>query len=302
MNTTTVPSLLIALLTIALISSSSSKCPTAWAFSHARQRSSLLQLARATKNNNNGNKNNKNNNKNNNNHGGIHTIVPTTSYYRRGGGLSFSKLSDDTQKIIPLQQQQQQQQQTKPFPSDMNEDHFATNNNNNNDELGSSNGVQINNNNNNQNNNNNNIKERTLGILILLTVPLAWGTYTPVVKYMYDVMDPSMPGFVFSAGYYLVASCSLGLLSLVNSGSNNSQQQQSSLQPTIDNIIDNDNVVIVDDNDVGGVRDVEEKEVIARGGWELGSYLFIGNGLQVIGLQTVPADRAGEDTCYFCVL
>ncbi len=32
----------------------------------------------------------------------------------------------------------------------------------------------------------------------------------------------------------------------------------------------------------------------ARGGWELEGYLFIGNGLQVIGLQTVPADRAGE--------
>ena len=40
--------------------------------------------------------------------------------------------------------------------------------------------------------------ERTLGILVLLTVPLAWGTYSPVVKYMYDKMDPSMPGFVFS--------------------------------------------------------------------------------------------------------
>jgi len=40
--------------------------------------------------------------------------------------------------------------------------------------------------------------ERTLGILVLLTVPLAWGTYSPVVKYMYDKMNPSMPGFVFS--------------------------------------------------------------------------------------------------------
>ena len=108
-----------------------------------------------------------------------------------------------------------------------------------------------------------------------------------------------MPGFVFSAGYYLVASCSLGLLSLMNSGSNNSQQQ-SSLQ-SIDIIIDNDNDNgIVNDDDDGD--DAEEKEVIARGGWELGSYLFIGNGLQVIGLQTVPADRAGKDTCYFCVL
>ena len=36
--------------------------------------------------------------------------------------------------------------------------------------------------------------ERTLGILVLLTVPLAWGTYAPVVKYMYEKIDPAMPG------------------------------------------------------------------------------------------------------------
>ena len=46
--------------------------------------------------------------------------------------------------------------------------------------------------------------ERTLGILVLLTVPLAWGTYSPVVKYMYDKMNPSMPGFVFSGKSALV--------------------------------------------------------------------------------------------------
>eukprot|EP00569_Conticribra_weissflogii_P014567 CAMPEP_0171418598 /NCGR_PEP_ID=MMETSP0880-20121228/41190_1 /TAXON_ID=67004 /ORGANISM="Thalassiosira weissflogii, Strain CCMP1336" /LENGTH=227 /DNA_ID=CAMNT_0011936871 /DNA_START=169 /DNA_END=849 /DNA_ORIENTATION=- len=118
---------------------------------------------------------------------------------------------------------------TKPTPN---------NNNNNNNESNNhcdivfSNGKSNKENTNNTNNDNNNDSklnstiqhtnqaERTLGILILLTVPLSWGTYTPVVKYMYDVMDPSMPGFVFSAGYYLVAAFSLGVLSGSGSGDN----------------------------------------------------------------------------------
>lgn len=119
---------------------------------------------------------------------------------------------------------------------------------------------------------NNIITERTLGILVLLTVPLAWGTYTPVVKYMYEEMDPSMPGFVFSAGYYVVAAISLSILS---------QLQSKSVDEVLINT-SNDDLQI----------EVESNKITTRGGWELGSYLFIGNGLQVIGLQTVPADRA----------
>ena len=109
---------------------------------------------------------------------------------------------------------------------------------------------------------NNNISERTLGILVLLSVPLAWGTYTPVVKYMYEKMDPSMPGFVFSAGYYVVAAVSLSILSQLQ--------------------------VQKDDLD----KEEESNKITNIGGWELGTYLFIGNGFQVVGLQTVPADRA----------
>lgn len=145
--------------------------------------------------------------------------------------------------------------------------------------------------------------DRTIGILILLTVPVAWGTYAPVVKYMYNNMEPSMPGFIFSAGYYIVAALTLGVLSSLSAD-------------------DDDRDSIVDVDDIGGRVDttnVEEETddqldflakndvsteindnddiistITARGGLELGSYLFIGNGLQVVGLQTVPADRAGE--------
>ena len=104
--------------------------------------------------------------------------------------------------------------------------------------------------------------ERGLGVLVLLTVPLAWGTYTPAVKYMYE-MEPAIPGFVFSAGYYLVAAATLRLL--LNLQAN---------KPKV------------------GKPEESEEGLDVRGGWELGSYLFIGNALQVVGLQTVPADRA----------
>ncbi|KAL9186874.1 hypothetical protein ACHAXT_010594 [Thalassiosira profunda] len=116
---------------------------------------------------------------------------------------------------------------------------------------------------------------RALGILVLLTVPLAWGTYTPVVKYMYERLDPSMPGFVFSAGYYLVAAASLGILSSMQNDPQNGTLQSGTMQTGED-----------------AKEEGYDATITTRGGWELGSYLFVGNGLQVVGLQTVPADRA----------
>ncbi len=56
---------------------------------------------------------------------------------------------------------------------------------------------------------------------------------------------------------------------------------------------------------VSGNEDGNEGDassITARGGWELGSYLFVGNGLQVVGLQTVPADRAGERAHFILLL
>lgn len=100
------------------------------------------------------------------------------------------------------------------------------------------------------------IPNRALGAPVLFTVPLVWGTYAPVVKYVYEA-DPPVPGLVFSAAYYSLAAVSLALLT---SG--------------------------VDDSD-----DSDER-LLKRGGLELGSYLFLGNCLQVIGLETVPVDRA----------
>lgn len=124
--------------------------------------------------------------------------------------------------------------------------------------------------------------DRSIGILVLLTVPLAWGTYTPVVKYMYEKMDPSMPGFVFSAGYYLVAAASLGILTRLQDDNGRENDGEGGV----------DRLNGRDETNDEGADDCDDASVTARGGWELGSYLFVGNGLQVVGLQTVPADRA----------
>lgn len=104
-------------------------------------------------------------------------------------------------------------------------------------------------------------EDRTAGLLVLLSVPLAWGTYSPVVKYLYEVR-PAVPGIVFSAAYYIVASVLLNFLCL-------REAKQ-----------------VTDGDD-------EDSEFPLQGGLELGSYLFIANALQVKGLETVPSDRAG---------
>lgn len=109
--------------------------------------------------------------------------------------------------------------------------------------------------------------ERKVGLLVLLTVPLAWGTFEPAVRYVYAI-KPTMPGLVFSAGYYLVAAVSLLLLTLVDT---NHPKGADSVEMSVQ---------------------CEGRTLPIRGGLELGSYLFFGNALQVIGLQTVPSDRA----------
>jgi drug/metabolite transporter (DMT)-like permease len=111
---------------------------------------------------------------------------------------------------------------------------------------------------------------RLAGILVLLTVPLSWGTYGPVVRYMYAIQPP-VPGFVFSACYYsLAAVTTVAIASFMRM--NAKQNDQSSR----------------------GVQDPEEAAGFPLiGGIELGSYLFIANCLQVLGLRTVESDRAG---------
>jgi len=106
--------------------------------------------------------------------------------------------------------------------------------------------------------------DKLLGILVLFTVPLSWGTYVPVVRYLYAIQPP-VPGFVFSACYYSLASITTLALAFWQSRKEKMDGTQETVKDTFP----------------------------IRGGIELGSYLFIANCFQVIGLQTVESDRAG---------
>ena len=95
----------------------------------------------------------------------------------------------------------------------------------------------------------------------------------PAVRYVYS-MDPPVPGFVFGLGYYMVAAVSLILLTVV--------------------------ATMLYDKINGGIwreliqrNQEEEKEdlLFLQGGFELRTYLFVGNAYQVIGLKTIPSDR-----------
>jgi len=105
------------------------------------------------------------------------------------------------------------------------------------------------------------LSDRQKGVLVLLSVPVAWGTFEPAVRFVYAI-DPPIPAFLFSFAYYLVAATSLILASAI-----------------------------------AGMKDKEPMDTSdsgwpMKGGIELGSYLFVGNALQVLGLQTVNSDRA----------
>lgn len=77
---------------------------------------------------------------------------------------------------------------------------------------------------------------------------------------MYQI-QPDIPPFLFSLAYYTVATTPLCLLALTGRDGKSNATSASTRLPII-------------------------------GGFELGTYLFIGNALQLVGLKTVPSDRA----------
>lgn len=52
------------------------------------------------------------------------------------------------------------------------------------------------------------LRAQATDIGVLVSVPVVWGTYAPVVRYVYELPVPP-PGIVFSAGYYVVAFATL---------------------------------------------------------------------------------------------
>jgi drug/metabolite transporter (DMT)-like permease len=120
------------------------------------------------------------------------------------------------------------------------------------------------------------ISDRAQGFLVLMTVPLAWGTYVPVVRYLYEIQPP-VPGFVFSAAYYSVASLTLIFLVCAQIGQlDTMDEHEPDSRPPL----------------TVAASSIDSRLPIV-GGLELGTYLFLGNGLQILGLKTVSSDRAG---------
>jgi drug/metabolite transporter (DMT)-like permease len=125
------------------------------------------------------------------------------------------------------------------------------------------------------------LTQRQNGIAVLLTVPLAWGTYSPVVQYLSTMVEPPIPGLIFSALYYTVAAVTLWSLvavtSLVRGRDVLSTKKKEALFLPLRK----------------AARSSSRAAILMTGGLELGGYLFLGNLLQVLALRTVPADRAG---------
>jgi hypothetical protein len=162
---------------------------------------------------------------------------------------------------------------------------------------------------------NNHISDRYIGIFVLLTVPLAWGTYTPVVKYLYTIVQPPVPGLVFSASYYVIATISLWCIILLQHIWYNNRNNKDVAIETIDQIdnsesfnippgitditVSNDHqsttTIQTSTSTIQSIPNSQSEDLYhyVYGGIELGLYLFIANLLQIIGLQTIPADRAG---------
>ena len=121
-------------------------------------------------------------------------------------------------------------------------------------------------------------KDTLIGTLVLLTVPISWGTYVPVVRYLYTIQPP-VPGFVFSACYYTLAAITTSILAEVLQKSPQISMSTSELDEEEAKMLSVDTSM--------------KSSTPFYGGIELGLYLFVANCLQVVGLQTVESDRAG---------
>ena len=105
------------------------------------------------------------------------------------------------------------------------------------------------------------LSKKEIGLLVLFTVPVAWGTYACTVQSIY-ALEPKVPGFLFSTCYFFVAATGSVMATLWN---NNASAQRTDLT----------------------------KSIPVTAGLELGFYVYMANFLHVIGLQSVPSDRAG---------
>jgi hypothetical protein len=94
----------------------------------------------------------------------------------------------------------------------------------------------------------------------LFMVPILWGTYSPVVKELYNNASVPPPTMVFNLFTYMISFFTLALVSLIRSFRVDPQTEKS-------------NSKIVDD-----------RRIVIRAGFELGLLLLFGSTLQIIGI------------------
>ena len=187
------------------------------------------------------------------------------------------------------------------------------------------------------------IDEKSKGILVLLTVPLAWGTFEVAVRYVYT-MQPPVPSLLFSLAYYATATTALWILNqLMLNGSTDpdtairsvdriASRQQNAHTTKANDTFDDKQVIISSSSSSNQISSddatsdtsitmtpppqgltnepldelslfvsttsaisspaIATTKRIRNGGIELGTYLFIGNLFQLLGLVTVSSDRA----------
>jgi len=136
-----------------------------------------------------------------------------------------------------------------------------------------------------------NQQQQRAAVAVLATVPVAWGTFEVAVRYVYALPSDVVvvPAFGFSLAYYTVATAAL--IPLAVGLSSSSWRSRNKKEPKEQERVDS--VATKDSTSAMTVSPKEEEgSWPVLGGLELGTYLFAGNLLQVVGLQTVPSDRA----------
>jgi drug/metabolite transporter (DMT)-like permease len=133
-------------------------------------------------------------------------------------------------------------------------------------------------------------------ILALGMVPLLWGTYSPVVKTLYNTASIPPPAIVFNVMSHFVCFSIMSSIPFIL----DSAQSINSSGAVKDSTSSKELLPL----DVGAAQDLEleastvstPKQVtssIERIGAELGTWLFLGSTIQVLGIQETSATRAG---------
>jgi len=110
--------------------------------------------------------------------------------------------------------------------------------------------------------------------LVLGIVPIVWGTYSPVVKYIFDSSAASPPPLLFNLASYLV---SFGVFQAI---------QSRSVAQSVEALPD----PVADPQDVQ--QEARDRALLLRAGVELGLWLFLGSIFLVNGIAGTTATRA----------